>query len=204
MTRIHTSILSALLLFATLSVNAATPSARQILDKAASVVGRKGGAAAQFTLKAAGQGTVSGTIAIKGSKFYAHTPQSSTWYDGKTQWTYVADTDEVHITTPSKSQQTQLNPYTFLTLYKKGYALSARQLKGTYEVHLVAQSAKQALQEAYVYVSAASWHPTSVRMKQNGKWFSINIRNFRSANQADATFIFPSKKYSTAEVIDLR
>ena len=199
--RYLTSLLIACCL--TLTCQAAlTP--RQLLDKAAAVVGRKGGATAQFTITADKQGTISGTIAIKGNKFYAQTSQTSTWYDGKTQWTYVADTDEVNITKPTKAQQTQLNPYTFLSLYKKGYNLTARKVKGMHEVRLAAQNARQPIQEAFITLNPTTYQPTMVRMKQQGKWLTITIRNFKAANQADATFVFPAKKYPTAEVIDLR
>ncbi len=201
MRRFSFILLTGFLFLASSAQAALTP--RQLLDKAASVVGRKGGATAQFTITA-DKHTMSGTIAIKGSKFYAQTQQTTTWYDGKTQWTYVADTDEVNISQPTKAQQTQLNPYTFLSLYKKGYALSARKVKGMHEVRLVAQNAKQPIQEAFITLNPTTYQPTMVRMKQQGRWLTITIRNFRAVNQSDATFVFPSKRYPTAEIIDLR
>ncbi|MBP3726852.1 MAG: hypothetical protein J6I60_06545 [Bacteroidaceae bacterium] len=194
-------LLVSFLLLAATAHAALTP--RQLLDKAAAVVGRKGGATAQFTITA-DKHTMSGTIAIKGSKFYAKTQQTTTWYDGKTQWTYVTDTDEVNISQPTKAQQTQLNPYTFLSLYKKGYGLSARTVKGMHEVRLVALGTKQPIREAFITLNPNTYQPTMVRMKQQGKWLTITIRNFRAVNQSDATFVFPAKKYPTAEVIDLR
>ena len=59
--------------------------ARKILDKTASIVGRKGGAAANFSISGK-YGNTSGTIAIKGNKFRANTPDAIIWYDGKTEW----------------------------------------------------------------------------------------------------------------------
>lgn len=63
--------------------------AKQILNKTASVLSRKGGASANFQLSNAKMGQVSGTIAIKGNKFHAATPQAIVWFNGKTQWTYL-------------------------------------------------------------------------------------------------------------------
>lgn len=202
MKRTHTFIIFVLLTLSAPIYAALTP--RQILDKTASVVGKKGGATAQFTITMAKQGTIKGTIAIKGRKFYAQTPQTVTWYDGKTQWTYVTDTDEVNISTPTKAQQTQINPYTFLSLYKKGFTLSAKKVKGMYEVHLTPQNKQQSIQEAVITIHPTTFQPSLIKLKQKNKWMTISISGFRAVNQDDATFVFPAKKYATAEIIDLR
>lgn len=77
--------------------------AKQVLDKAASVVSNKSGVTASFTLKG-GQMNDKGTISIKGKKFHATTPDAIIWFDGKTQWTYVKKNDEVNVSTPNESQ----------------------------------------------------------------------------------------------------
>ena len=69
--------------------------ARKVLDKVAAVVGRPGGCSAQFSLSAGKGRSFSGTIAIKGRKFYASTAQGKVWYDGRTQWSYLKSTGEV-------------------------------------------------------------------------------------------------------------
>ena len=77
--------------------------ARKVLDKTASVIGRKGGACADFKITSKKYGNTSGSIAIKGNKFHASTPQAIVWFDGKTQWTYLKSTDEVNITNPKET-----------------------------------------------------------------------------------------------------
>ena len=79
--------------------------ARTILDIAAKVVGRSGGASASFTMSSASTGTISGTIAVKGRKFNARTQQAIVWFDGKTQWTYMRKNNEVNVSTPTIAQQ---------------------------------------------------------------------------------------------------
>ena len=93
--------------------------AKAVLDKTASVVSNKSGAKASFTIKG-DQMNASGTIAIKGRKFQAATPQASIWFDGKTQWTYLKKNDEVNIATPSVEEQQAINPYNFINMYKNG------------------------------------------------------------------------------------
>ena len=119
--------------------------ARKILDRAAKVVGRSGGASASFTMSSAATGKVSGTIAIKGNKFNARTPQAIVWFNGKTQWTYMKKNNEVNISTPTQAQQQMMNPYTFINVYKTGYKMSSAKAGSSYEVHLVAQNQKRSI-----------------------------------------------------------
>ena len=122
---------------------ATAQSARTVLDKTAAIVGNKGGASAHFTMTGNKSGTIAGDISIKGNQFKATTPDGTFWYNGKTQWTYVKSTDEVNISTPDEAKQAQMNPYSFLTLYKTGYDLSMTTSKGNHEVHMKAKDAKK-------------------------------------------------------------
>ena len=87
------------------SVQANASQARKVLDKTASIVGRKGGASASFKISSAKIGSTQGTIYVKGNKFHARTPQAIVWFNGKTQWTYMKSTDEVNVSTPNEAQQ---------------------------------------------------------------------------------------------------
>ena len=112
-------------------------------------------------------------------------------------------TEEVNVSTPSQSQQASMNPYLFITMYKKGYNLSMTKSKGNYEVHMKAQNASRSVQEMYITVNS-KFLPTRVKMKQGKEWMTINITNFQAKNQSDAIFQFNSKEFPSAEVIDLR
>ena len=104
-------IISAICLIGALSINAQT--AKQVLDKTAATVSAKNGAQANFTINGQSM-NASGTIAIKGKKFHATTPQATIWFDGKTQWTYMKNNDEVNISNPTESQLAAINPYNFV------------------------------------------------------------------------------------------
>ena len=178
--------------------------ARAILDKTSKVIGHKSGVSASFTLNNPTTGNVSGTIAVKGGKFNARTPQAIVWFNGKTQWTYMKKNNEVNISTPTQAQQQMMNPYTFINVYKTGYKMSSTKAGGSYEVHLVAQNQKRSIQEMYVMVNSKTYVPSRVKMKHNGRWYTVTISNFSTKKQPDSLFTFNSKDYPSAEVIDLR
>lgn len=189
----------------TTGINAADKmTARKVLDKTAAVVGKKSGAQAQFHIANAKLGNASGTIAIKGNKFNARTADATVWFNGKTQWTYMKNTDEVNVTTPTQAQQTQMNPLTFINMYKSGYKLSMKTVEGKYEVRMVAENKSRSVQEMYIVVNPKTFVPTQVRMRQKDSWTTINISNFKATPQSDAVFTFNKKDFPSAEIVDLR
>ncbi len=176
--------------------------ARKILDKTAAVIGRKGGATANFSISGK-SGSTSGTIAVKGNKFSASTPQAKIWYDGKTQWTYMKSSDEVNISTPTEAQQQSMNPYKFINIYKNGFKMSMKNVSGGWLIHLYATNQKRTIKEMYITINK-SYRPVTIRMRQSGGWTTIKVSGFKQANLADNTFRFNAKDYPSAEIIDLR
>lgn len=178
--------------------------ARAILDKTAKIVGRPGGAQADFTMSSAKAGSVSGSVFIKGNKFHAKTPQAIVWFNGKTQWSYMKKTDEVSLSNPTQAQQMAMNPYTFINMYKSGFSLSLKNEGNNYVVKLVAQNKQRSVQEMYITINKKTYVPSVVKMRQGQTWSTITIRNFKATNQPDNLFTFNAKDYPTAEIIDLR
>lgn len=195
-------------LFTCLTLFASAQSAKQamkVLDKTAAVVGRKGGAEANFTATGSKIGSQSGTIAIKGNMFQARTPKAIVWYNGKTQWSYLKMTNEVNISTPTEAKRMSMNPYTFLSMYKSGYNLSMETKSGNYVVHMTAQNKKRSVQEAYITISKHSYTPSLIKMRQGtNNWTTIKVNNFKAVNQPNSKFTFNAKDFPKADVIDLR
>jgi outer membrane lipoprotein-sorting protein len=178
--------------------------AQQVLDKCAASVSSKDGVQADFTMTSVQFGDASGKIAVKGKMFNASTSMATLWFDGKTLWTYMAQNNEVSVTTPSESRLQTLNPYNFINLYKDGFKYTMTKGKDDYNVHLTAKDPKRKVQEMFITVDQKTYHPTEVKMLQGSKWTTFTIKNLKTVKLADDTFRFNSKDFPTAEVIDLR
>jgi outer membrane lipoprotein-sorting protein len=177
--------------------------AKSVLDKAAATVTMKEGVKADFKMTGS-MGSTSGTIIIKGKKFHATTPQASVWFDGKTQWTYMKDNDEVNISNPTEAQLQAINPYNFLNLYKKGYDATLNSNGNNHVVHLTASTADRRIKELFITVDKKSYRPTQVKLLQGKKWTIFDITNLKKQPANDAQFRFNAKDFPHAEVIDLR
>ncbi len=184
-------------------VLASAQTAKEVLDKAAATITVKQGIKANFKMTGS-MGTSSGTIILKGKKFHATTPQASIWFDGKTQWTYVKDNDEVNVTTPTETQLQAINPYNFINLYKKGYNATLNSSGKNHVAHLTATSQSNKIKELFITIDKKSYHPTQVKMLQGKKWTIFDISNLKKESFSDAQFKFNAEDFPTAEVIDLR
>ena len=177
--------------------------AKSVLDKAAANISVKSGVQASFKMSGS-MGTTSGTIAVKGKKFHATTPQAIVWFDGKTQWTYMKNNDEVNVTTPTEAQLQAINPYNFINLYKNGYMATLNKSGKDYVVHLTASSKDKKIREMFISVNKSSYHPTQVKLLQGTKWTIFDITDLKKQNIPDTQFRFNAKDFPQSEVIDLR
>ena len=178
-------------------------SAKSVLDKAAASVTVASGVKANFRMTTT-TGNTSGTIAIKGKKFYATTPQSKIWFDGKTQWTYLKNNDEVNVSNPTEAQLQAINPYNFINLYKNGYTYTMNTAGTNYVIHLTSNSADRKIKELFITVNKKSYEPMQVKMLQGKKWTTFDITSIKKEKIADSQFRFNSKDFPKAEIIDLR
>lgn len=187
-----------------LCVGVQAEGAKSILDKAAATVSNPNGLQANFQMISKQYGSTYGSISIKGRKFHASTPEAIVWFDGKTQWTYMKNNDEVNVSNPTEAELQAINPYNFINIYKQGFKLSSKKVNNSYEVHLKATDKKRKIQEMYIIVDQQSYRPTHVKMYQNGKWTVLLISSLKSTSLNDGLFQFNAKDFPQAEIIDLR
>ena len=190
--------------------------AKVILDKTAEAFRKAGGVKADFTVKAVTNGLVegaeNGTIQLKGEKFVLKTSDIITWFDGKTQWSYMVRNDEVNVSTPTQEELQQINPYTFLYMYQKGFSyklgtVKTFQGKAVWEVVLTANDKKQELESITLYVTKNTYEPLYILLQQRDQQTrnEITVTGYQTRlNYADSIFSFDKKQYPNAEIIDLR
>lgn len=174
--------------------------ARKVLDNLSTRIVKGGGATAQFSMSGSA-GSLSGRVSIKNSKFFVATAAMTAWYNGKTQWVYVKQNEEVNISNPSSASQQTMNPYAFLSLYKKGYTLSMKKEGQSRTVRMLSQ--KNAMKEVVITFGKGDV-PSLVKFCQGGKWTTIRLSSFKITKVPESTFVFNAKNFPNAEVIDLR
>lgn len=183
-----------------LTVTALAQTARSVLDKTAALLSNNGGISATFSIK----NGPTGNISVKGRKFKATTPQGVVWFDGKTQWTYVKQNDEVNVSNPTEAELQAINPYNFVYMYKKGYKAELKDAGSLYQIYLVATDKQKGIQEMFIRIDKKTYTPQMLSMRQGTRWTTITVVDFKKAKLPDATFTFQSKDFPQAEIVDLR
>lgn len=202
MKRLFLSIITCLL--AAVSISALD--AKSVLDKASANFKKCPSVTIGYTVSSGGDSD-NGTITLQGQKFCNKMSNMTVWFDGKTMWSLNKDNEEVNVTTPTATQVAKMNPYAFLSIYKKGYKVAfGKNTNQYYEVVLTAQDAKTSVQKLTVRISRSSYQPMHVVMssKKTGD-MTISINSYKKGKkQADAAYQFNKSKYPDIEVIDLR
>lgn len=199
MKKLFITLLSVLLPYC---LSAQTDKAKVVLDKVVSTLTKDGGIQIDF------EGTESGSITMKGEKFYLHSGQVQSWYDGKTQWSYVADTEEVNISHPTPEELQGINPYFILVNYQENFNSSYKGMKNhegkqVQEVVLIPKGS--ANERITLWISKMNY-PIYIKVENNGKPVNeINVKTIQKQEQiTDHAFRFNKSLYPNAEIIDLR
>ena len=204
MIKMKITYLLVLILFLSVSLSAQKDKqAREILDKTTNALQQAGGIRATFG------GTGNGTLLLKGNQFYLNSGGIQSWFDGKTQWSYLESSEEVNVSNPTPEELQTINPYALLSIYKNGYnykyaGTKSRNGKQGFEVILTPEN-KQDITSITLFVSQ-TYQPLYIKVEQNNKSANeIIVTTYQTKQPLDnATIKFDKKKFPNAEVIDLR
>ena len=189
--------------FALISSNAQdSKTAEKILDKVSALLSTSEGIRIDFS------GSENGFLLMKGEKFYLNNQSIQSWYDGKTQWSYLTDNEEVNISTPTDEEIHAISPYHLLKNYNSDYTYiyigkNKRKGKPVHEINLTSKS--EPMNHIKLFVSDEN-KPVAILFYRNNKLISeVNITSLQSDSKMnDNLFRFDKAKYPQAEIIDLR
>ena len=177
--------------------------AAEVLDKVLEDLSKSSGIRAEFG------GSETGFLLLKGEKFYLNNGNVQSWYDGKTQWSYVADTEEVNISHPTLEELQGINPYLILMRYKTdfNYAYKGSQTRNGVKGHEIVLTPKLSEQSEVIRVFISkTYHPLAMKMEQNGQTLNeINVTSYKTDQKLeDGMFRFNKSLFPNAEIIDMR
>ncbi len=152
-----------------------------------------------------------GKIWIKGNKYKVDMSKATSFYDGKTMYSYIKDANEATITQPDPNDDNTLNPAKIFTIYEKGYKIrfisdKFEDNRTLYEIDLYPIDLKKEFSRITLKIDKTKNELYSLsRYGKDGNVYVIVISNLLS-NQviSDATFVFDKTKYPKVEVIDMR
>lgn len=197
-------LLIILLGMSVLSFGQQSAKAIKILDKTAATFNKGSGIYIAFA------GSQKGTLQLHGNKFHLLYGGIESWFDGKTQWSYVASNEEVTITNPTIEEMQETNPYSIFSTYKSSFNCHYKGIKkihgkNMHEIILTPQKDGTNIKNITLHISESFIPQDIILHMQVGKSYSFIISSYLDGKKYDSgTFRFDSRKHPQAEIIDLR
>lgn len=154
-----------------------------------------------------GNQTVKGNFTMKGNKFTLNMSDMNVFYDGKTQWTYKEDVNEVTITNPNEKELAETNPLAILSAYRaKSNIKMVKSIGSMYVIQLTPKDVKSDVKKIIVNVNKINNYPLSLQLTdKKGTVSTLTLTQFKAnVKVADSDFVFNQNKYKGLDVNDLR
>ena len=200
----------------TADLGTSDPGAKKILDNVSAKFKTYKSVVAAFSLKIENPsgkvlGTKTGVVNMKGSKYRVSVSGQEIYSDGSNIWTYDKSTNEVQITKFDASANTITPQKMFTNFYDKDflYKLNDETKKGNktiQEIELTPLDKTKTFFKVLIDIDKASQSIVSTKVFQKtGDRYTYNVTSLKAnTNPPDALFVFDTKNYPKAEVIDLR
>jgi len=190
--------------------------AKTILDKSSEACSGAKDLTVGFTLEIKDPATAvnerfDGEILLKGNRFFLSTPESVTWFDGKTQWVYLKSAQEVTVSEPNEVELRAINPLAVLNSYKTdcNYKFLSEKTdtknRKVYEIELIPPR-KSEFSRILLQINRTDYIPVFFQLFYKNKTENrIYVTKYQlNQNHPDSLFVFDKKCYPEAEIIDLR
>ncbi|HEY1112700.1 MAG TPA: outer membrane lipoprotein carrier protein LolA [Chitinophagaceae bacterium] len=155
--------------------------------------------------------TQKGTVTMKGSKYRVAIPGMDIYSDGRTNWNYDKNANEVTIKEVDGAGGELTPQKLFTNFYDRDflYKLNGDKKiagKTVQEIELTPMNKNRPFHKVYLLVDKATRTLYSARiLEKNGNRYSYTINSFKpTVAVTDAQFVFNKAKYPGVEVVDLR
>jgi len=208
--------ITASLLFITILSNAqGDAKAKAILDKVSANVKSLKSLKANFSITITGAKTKaqtkSGTVNMKGNKYFITLSGQEIYCDTKTIWTYMKESNEVQINSFDPNENSFTPSKLFTNFYDKEYTYkyASSTMFGGKKVDVIlltpTNKAKQYSKIELMIDQAKSVVAGGKMYEKNGNIYSYSVSGYTpNPTLTDNLFIYDAKKHPKAEVVDLR
>ncbi len=153
-----------------------------------------------------------GVIDIKGTKMHINTPDMEIWFDGKTQWIWQREYEELTISQPVEEEINIMNPSLVIDAYRENAVLKylgeKTDIRGrkVHEIELVPNDKNSDISKIVVQISEKRSYIYKIYiLNKNNIENTIHIDQYTiHAGHKDSLFICDTSKFPDAEIIDLR
>lgn len=150
-----------------------------------------------------------GTFLMQGNQFTFKTKEIQVYFDGKTQWTYMPEINEVSITNPTEKELAETNPLALLQAYSNKSSMrhvKNNAAKDAYTIELMPKDKASDVTKIQVVVNKKTYYPRSIQLvDKKGMISTLALTKFQTGVKTDNnTFTFNAFSIKDIEINDLR
>lgn len=143
-----------------------------------------------------------GDLTIKGDKFRMTLGANETKFDGRTQWVFVSEYNEVSITEPTKEELREINPLAMIEYYVAKDKISQSD-DGAINFYPTNPKESEYFR-IELRLNKTNLPSRLVIHQKNGDKITLIFDNLNKTKVSDDCFVFDVVKYPNVEVNDLR
>lgn len=154
-----------------------------------------------------------GSIKLKGQKYLVDLPGAGLkiYSDGKTNWNYMKQGNQVTISTIDKDSGELMDPTSLFTIYERGFTskfIAEKNVGGNavYQIELFPDKKEYDVSKISIEINKTTMMIQSAQLFGNdGNMYGIIVKKMETNKEfPDAEFAFDARKFPDVEVIDLR
>lgn len=152
------------------------------------------------------ESTENGLLCVSdGSRYAMLLDALRVWCDGKKQWNYMQQTNEIYITSADSEEAQNFSPVYLMELYKKGYSCLLEENGGCSTITLTAENEETSPDRVVVRLNNATMRPERLELYIKGQGHCvIGILGYENGVELDdAFFRCPLNEYPDTEIIDM-
>jgi outer membrane lipoprotein-sorting protein len=154
-----------------------------------------------------------GSIKLKGQKYIVDLPGAGmkVYSDGKTNWTYMKQGNQVTISNIEDSGSELMDPSSLFSIYEKGFTskfIAEKNIggKSVYQIDLFPDKKEFDVSKITIEIDKTTMMIKSAQLfGTDGNIYGIVVKKMETNKEfPDGEFVFDAKKFPDVEVIDLR
>ena len=150
-----------------------------------------------------------GVFTLKGNKFVLEMDAMKAWYDGKTQWAYVSQSNEVSVTEPTVKELSETNPMAILSGFKSKCMIRfSTKVKSNQNfcIEMIPKTKNNEIIKIDVQINKVSGNLVSIKLaNKKGGTTLLTLSNFQKGiHVADNVFVFNASRFKGVAINDLR
>lgn len=149
-----------------------------------------------------------GTLRFWGNKLYMNIGGVETYFDGRTQWVYMEDLNEVSISEPTTEELHELSPMLIMQDYEKTHRVmfDAEESTTHWFISLYPLDHSKEYFRLQLYINKKTMLPEMMKLSQrNGTRYILILKDLKTITQpAESMFKFDIKKHAGVVCNELR